>query len=95
MFLLFCFFRAQLNSRLISHHESCQTNLNPQTDIFKSNNYFLRDIEKCSIMHKQLLRCCEIENEKYVECEQNGFGIGDDHYYSRFGPNCTLHVELR
>ena len=35
------------------------------------------------------------KNEKICECEQNGFGIGDDDYYSHFGPNCSLHVELR
>ena len=35
------------------------------------------------------------KNEKICECEQNGFGIVDDDYYSRCGPNSTVDVELR
>ena len=35
------------------------------------------------------------KNEKCMKCARNGFGIVDDDYYSHFGPNCSLHVELR
>ena len=37
----------------------------------------------------------KLKNEKYGECEQNGFGIGVDDDYSRCGPNSTVDVELR
>ena len=44
-------------------------------------------------MHNHIVKC---KNEKIMfECERNDFGIGDDDYYHRCGPNSTVDVELR